>query len=742
MKHLGRMHLSLILLALVNMLPAVEVEDSWGILGIAVCSAIGSILWFLWRRGAAPSRWLVYCGVTAATVYLVYEMFFPQEEQTVHIVDLSHFIILLCCCKFFDFQSYRDAGLIAIISFLLMVISAFVTASPLFAVAAFVDVTFGLAWLLHFHTQREAFAVARRQSRVNREIERAGTAIPTDQPRAGTKRTVLACSILLVGFSSLVFIFAPRGWRGGLFGRMQSLVPASVTGFSDSVELTDNPVIPDETTVMRVRFTTHGETVTDESFQAYMRGATFDQYFRGRWQHGQVIYPRVINDARMEAPLPIIDLFDALPEEQQIRQEIWLESLGNGALFSLFPPLKVGSSDIGRLNVNRRDLTLSASTTSRKAAHYTVWSGPDSLFKQAHAMHRRPPRREIQSIIPPRIAELAESLLPPGTQASDGADRGRISAAIRNYLASDRFEYTLDRGSSRADADPVVDFLFESQRGYCEHFASAMTLMCQSLGFPTRMVTGFQGGEINEVGGFFQFRRKDAHAWVEVWLPESGWTLFDPTPASAAETRRGQPSLWSGLVRLVDYLRFSWSTSIVSFDERNREELAKGLSAWFFGLFKGRGEPKSLGEVVTEVLRGPEFFEWWQRFLYWVLLALCVALAVLAVRVLWILSLMLREYLPARRRSTRAFVRPAEARFYDRMILLLANKGHLRPPQATPREFAERLSRAHHDLGEMPELVEWFYEAQYGARPLGRDRWQRVKRFLQRLREDPSFGAA
>ncbi|MFQ5503110.1 MAG: DUF4129 domain-containing protein, partial [Phycisphaerae bacterium] len=72
--------------------------------------------------------------------------------------------------------------------------------------------------------------------------------------------------------------------------------------------------------------------------------------------------------------------------------------------------------------------------------------------------------------------------------------------------------------------------------------------------------------------------------------------------------------------------------------------------------------------------------------------------------------------------------------------LLLAHKGHVKAEHVTPREFAAKLARSHPDMEELPEFTEWFYEVQYGGQPLERRRWERIKDFLQRLREDPSFG--
>lgn len=76
-------------------------------------------------------------------------------------------------------------------------------------------------------------------------------------------------------------------------------------------------------------------------------------------------------------------------------------------------------------------------------------------------------------------------------------------------------------------------FLFDTRQGFCEHFAAAFVVTLRAAGVPARVVTGYQGGEINAVDGSFVVRQSDAHAWTEVWLAGKGWQRIDPTAASA-----------------------------------------------------------------------------------------------------------------------------------------------------------------------------------------------------------------
>jgi len=192
----------------------------------------------------------------------------------------------------------------------------------------------------------------------------------------------------------------------------------------------------------------------------------------------------------------------------------------------------------------------------------------------------------------------------------------------------------------------------------------------------------------------------------------------------------------------MDYARFKWSTLIVGFDADNRSSVAQSFRMWFATLTGNEDEPKSLGDTIEALLWGPDLLAVWQRVFYWLLLVLCTAFVLLTLRVLWILSLMLRESLAGRPAKRTGPQRRGEAKFYDRLLLLLAHKGHVKSTQTTPREFADALARSQEDLIRLPEITDWFYEVQYGGRSLSRQQWMQIKSLLQRLREDPSFGAA
>jgi len=85
------------------------------------------------------------------------------------------------------------------------------------------------------------------------------------------------------------------------------------------------------------------------------------------------------------------------------------------------------------------------------------------------------------------------------------------------------------------EENPIENFLFKTRYGFCSHYASAFVYLMRVANIPARIVTGYQGGELNKVGDFLEIRQADAHAWAEVWLENRGWIRVDPTAAIAPE---------------------------------------------------------------------------------------------------------------------------------------------------------------------------------------------------------------
>ena len=138
-------------------------------------------------------------------------------------------------------------------------------------------------------------------------------------------------------------------------------------------------------------------------------------------------------------------------------------------------------------------------------------------------------KRALQ--LPPNTSERMKELV-KGWQQEAATDKALAERALR-FFSEEAFYYTLN--PPLLNGNPVDKFLFETRRGFCEHFATSFVILMRIAGIPARVVTGYQGGQWNSVGGFLEVKQADAHAWAEVWLAESGWTRFDPTAAVAPE---------------------------------------------------------------------------------------------------------------------------------------------------------------------------------------------------------------
>ncbi|MEJ6023740.1 transglutaminase family protein [Ramlibacter sp. PS4R-6] len=157
---------------------------------------------------------------------------------------------------------------------------------------------------------------------------------------------------------------------------------------------------------------------------------------------------------------------------------------------------------------------------------------------ESHTQFRHGPRT-IAALAPeylalppdfnPRTQQLASQMRAEGAVVRGGTP-AFVQAAL-DRLRGGGYRYTLDPGVYGADT--ADEFWFDRKEGFCEHIASAFVVLMRSAGIPARVVTGYQGGELNRVDGYWVVRQSDAHAWTEVWFAGQGWVRVDPTSAVA-----------------------------------------------------------------------------------------------------------------------------------------------------------------------------------------------------------------
>jgi hypothetical protein len=137
-------------------------------------------------------------------------------------------------------------------------------------------------------------------------------------------------------------------------------------------------------------------------------------------------------------------------------------------------------------------------------------------------------RRKTETKLPPsgnpRAREFALK------RRAEAGDDARFLQGLLDTFNREPYVYTLQPGVL-SGVDTIDQFLFDTQRGFCEHYASAFVFMARAAGIPARVVAGYQGGEVNPVNKTVIVHQFDAHAWAEVWLEGTGWVQFDPTAA-------------------------------------------------------------------------------------------------------------------------------------------------------------------------------------------------------------------
>jgi protein-glutamine gamma-glutamyltransferase len=188
------------------------------------------------------------------------------------------------------------------------------------------------------------------------------------------------------------------------------------------------------------------------------------------------------------------------------------------------------------------DLPGQVPPNARPTHDYQLWSLPPVRARMRYEMRSYlsyraalgGSRRDLAlaSALPeggnPRARQLAREWR---RNAGEGSAYGsRVLQQAIAFFRNGGYEYTLT--PPLLGLNTVDEFLFDTRQGFCEHFASAFVFLMRAASVPARVVTGYQGGEVNPVDGYLEVRQADAHAWAEIWLGDEGWVRVDPTAAA------------------------------------------------------------------------------------------------------------------------------------------------------------------------------------------------------------------
>jgi transglutaminase-like putative cysteine protease len=309
----------------------------------------------------------------------------------------------------------------------------------------------------------------------------------------------------------------------------------------------------------------------------------------------------------------------------------------------------------------------------------------------------------------PRIRALVESW------RSGPAESKAIVERALKYFRTEPFAYTLN--PPRLEDRPVERFLFETRRGFCEHYATAFVYLMRVAGIPARVVTGYQGGLWNPMGRFLEVRQADAHAWAEVWLPERGWTRIDPTAAVAPE-RIEQGIDFDSQAAAGDVRFNAVSDSLADRALGLREWLKRARLAW-----SSVDHAWNLWVLAYNPESQKRFWESlgiidWRGLALWLggLMSLC---GVAAALLFWPKRRMLKD--------------PA-AKVYRRFLGKLARRGVIKKTGEGPLDFARRAAAEQPDAAEgINRITAVFLGIRYGREPDPAD-LERLRRMVREFR--------
>jgi len=173
----------------------------------------------------------------------------------------------------------------------------------------------------------------------------------------------------------------------------------------------------------------------------------------------------------------------------------------------------------------------------------------------------------------------------------DKTDEQYLNTIIKTFADGSYF-YNLS--PKNLSGNSYADFFFNSKEGYCEYFAGTFVLLARLGGIPSRIVSGYLGGDLNNIGDFYVFRQKDAHAWAEVWFEREGWVKVDPTKYIPQENVRNtlndlfnykkntsDSSISLKIFKYVgyylNYTDFIWTQHLLSYDNNQRKSFINNL---------------------------------------------------------------------------------------------------------------------------------------------------------------------
>jgi transglutaminase-like putative cysteine protease len=624
--------------------PAIQLRHLfWLLAGLALVAAPHTprLPWWLNLLALILVAWRVYLGVgeRALPMKWLLALFVAGGMFGVYLTYRTIFgrdsgvalLLVFLSLKLLETHTARDAMVLILLTYFLALTNFFYSQTLPTAGLMLVSVLVNTASLVNF-------AAPGRALRAN--LKTAGVLLAQAVP------------VMLI----LFFLF-PRV-QGPLWGLPQDAY-SGVTGLSDSMSpglisrLSQSDAI-----AFRVKF----EQDAPPRPQLYWRGPVF-WHFDGRtWRAGQY---RPFGQVKFEA------------EGKPYDYEVTLEPHNHNWLFAL----ELGAKVPPNANITA-DNVLVSRTPVRNRVRYDMRSYTNVTARGNDDADELEPALQLPRGFNPRARKLAEEWA-----ASLNTDAAIARRAL-SYFREQGFVYTLE--PPLLGRDSVDEFLFGTKSGFCEHYASSFVFLMRAAGVPARVVTGYQGGEINPVDQYMIVRQSDAHAWAELWLKGRGWVRFDPT--AAASPVRVESGV-AAAVPATDPLPLMARTTLIWLREAryNWDALANKWNQLVLGY-----NPERQREFLTRVGMNEPSWENMAFTLFWGIGGL------LALLTAWLLR----------------HIRTADPvqRLWLRFCAKLGRKGSARAPHEGPADFVARAAEGHPDKAESIRAIgERYIALRYGG---------------------------
>lgn len=549
--------------------------------------AIGVLLWrgaLALRSAPLPSRWILVgvLAVSVAATLATHRSLFGREAGIT-------LLVALVALKTLELRARRDAFVVFFLGFFLVLTHFLRSQSIAIAAAMLVSVWGLLAALVLAH-------------------------MPVGRPPL-REAALLAGRFALLGapIMALLFVLFPR--IGPLWG-----VPSdggAKTGLSGEMRMGQIAELAiDESIAMRLRFDGGARPGVGA---LYFRGAVLGSWDGLTW--------RV---ARARPPRPLLEGPDYATQGTPLDYELTVEPLQVRSLPLLeFTPRL--SSDAAVRATLRDDLGWMTDRPIAERLRLSARAWPRYAYGERETLASLRELTALPDGYAPRTRTWAMTLRAHTRDAAGARDADAIARAVVTHIRSGGFSYTLTPGTyGEADERSAVDeFWLDRKAGFCEHYAAAFVVVMRALGVPARVVTGYQGAELNATDGSYVVRQSFAHAWAEYWQDGRGWVRADPTAAVAPEriersrplaAPRGvfagaieglRPGLLAELRARWEAIDNAWNQWVLGFNHSQQFDLMRELGveapSWEDLAFA------LIGVVVTLSLAGAAWAAWMQR---------------------------------------------------------------------------------------------------------------------------------